>query len=148
MHMRAREACSEPSGEPAATSSRALGCSRLVHAGAQRHARPASAALQPVEPLSADLYHNAFPGKLPRGPTDEQRSVGGLETIRDRACRRQLGGLAAASLAERVHEERWKQQRHFPAQNSLQTEKLSEYAGHCYSGAYSCSDAENTRWTE
>jgi predicted HD phosphohydrolase len=45
----------KPFGEPAATSARALGYSRL-HAGAQRHACPAFAAFEPVEPLSADLY--------------------------------------------------------------------------------------------
>eukprot|EP00966_Prymnesium_polylepis_P293920 6788171-Prymnesium_polylepis.1 len=43
----------KPSGEPTAASARAPGCSRL-HAGAQRHACPPSAALQPIEPLSAD----------------------------------------------------------------------------------------------
>eukprot|EP00966_Prymnesium_polylepis_P017635 406107-Prymnesium_polylepis.1 len=50
----------KPSGEPAATSDRALGCSRL-RAGAQRHAHPAFAAFEPVEPHSADLY--AFTGR-------------------------------------------------------------------------------------
>eukprot|EP00966_Prymnesium_polylepis_P161861 3741158-Prymnesium_polylepis.1 len=44
----------KPSGEPAATSARALGYSRL-HSGAQRHARPAFAAFEPVEPHS-DMY--------------------------------------------------------------------------------------------
>eukprot|EP00966_Prymnesium_polylepis_P259659 5997593-Prymnesium_polylepis.1 len=33
----------------------------------------------------------------------------------DGACCRQLGALAAASLADRIQEERWKQQRPFPA---------------------------------
>eukprot|EP00966_Prymnesium_polylepis_P243049 5620806-Prymnesium_polylepis.2 len=45
----------KPFGEPAATSARALGCSRL-RAGAQQHARPAFAAFEHVEPLSTDLY--------------------------------------------------------------------------------------------
>eukprot|EP00966_Prymnesium_polylepis_P055572 1285305-Prymnesium_polylepis.1 len=45
----------KPFGEPIATSDRALRCSRL-RAGAQRHARTAFAALQPVEPHS-DMYH-------------------------------------------------------------------------------------------
>eukprot|EP00966_Prymnesium_polylepis_P326106 7382035-Prymnesium_polylepis.1 len=38
----------EPSGEPVATSDRALGCSRL-HAGAQRHGRPARPAFAAFE---------------------------------------------------------------------------------------------------
>ena len=98
----------EPSGEPVATSDRALECSRL-HAGAQRHARPAFTAFEPVEPLSADLYGNNG-RELPR-----RAAIGRRRGDDDRACRRQLGGLAAASLAERIEEERWKQQRPFPA---------------------------------
>eukprot|EP00966_Prymnesium_polylepis_P248664 5749331-Prymnesium_polylepis.2 len=53
---RERKGMGKPFGEPAATSDRALRCSRLC-AGAQRHARAAFAALQPVEPHSAECYN-------------------------------------------------------------------------------------------
>eukprot|EP00966_Prymnesium_polylepis_P108477 2511123-Prymnesium_polylepis.1 len=55
----------------------------------------------------------------------------------DRAYCRQLGGLAAASLAKRIQEERWKQQRPFPASKSRW--KLSTLDT-CYHG--SCGECE------
>ena len=50
------------------------------------------------------------------GEPPRRAAIGRRQGDDDRACRRQLGGLAAASLAEHIQDESWKQQRPFPLQ--------------------------------
>eukprot|EP00966_Prymnesium_polylepis_P142057 3280677-Prymnesium_polylepis.1 len=110
----------KPSGEDVATSVRPLGCSRL-QAGAQRHARPAFAAFEHTRRAAQRRLVCIHWASCP----DEQRSVGGLETM--------IVHAADSSAASQLHPSQSAYRKragsssgHFRPQKSLET----EYAGH------------------
>jgi hypothetical protein len=107
VHTSAREACASHLASPqqrAVEHWDAPGCAP-EHSGMSTHHSPLRSPSSRSAPTRMETM-----GELPR-----RAAIGRRLGDDDRASRRQVGGLAAASLAEHIEEERWKQQRPFPA---------------------------------